>query len=119
MITGRALNRVDGPLKVTGRATYAYEQWEAGQPLYGVVVGATIGKGRITRIDTAEAERAPGVRMVMTHRNAPAQGPRDESIQFEYWRAQPVLTGPEVHHHGEPVAFVVATTFEEARGAPA
>ncbi|KOT88568.1 xanthine dehydrogenase [Streptomyces sp. NRRL F-5755] len=117
MITGRALNRVDGPLKVTGRATYAYEQWEAGQPLYGVVVGATIGKGRITRIDTAEAERAPGVHMVMTHRNAPAQGPRDESVQFEYWRAQPVLTGPDVHHHGEPVAFVVATTFEEARGA--
>ncbi|WP_234440465.1 xanthine dehydrogenase family protein molybdopterin-binding subunit [Streptomyces rimosus] len=117
MITGRALNRVDGPLKVTGRATYAYEQWEAGRPLYGVVVGATIGKGRITRIETAGAERAPGVRMVLTHRNAPAQGPRDESVQFEYWRAQPVLTGPDVRHHGEPVAFVVATTFEQARGA--
>ncbi|KAA6212464.1 xanthine dehydrogenase family protein molybdopterin-binding subunit [Streptomyces albofaciens JCM 4342] len=117
MITGRAWNRVDGPPKVTGRAAYAYERWEAGQPLYGVVVGATVGKGRITRIDTAEAERAPGVRMVLTHRNAPAQGPRDESVQFEYWRAQPVLTGPDVRHHGQPVAFVVATAFEQARGA--
>ncbi|MFI6490205.1 xanthine dehydrogenase family protein molybdopterin-binding subunit [Streptomyces sp. NPDC050564] len=114
---GQALNRVDGPLKVAGRATFAYEHWEAGQPLYGFIVGATIGKGRITRIDTENAERAPGVRMVMTHLNAPAQGPRDESIPFEYWRAQPVLTGPDIHHYGEPVALVVATTFEQARAA--
>jgi xanthine dehydrogenase YagR molybdenum-binding subunit len=114
---GQALNRVDGPLKVAGRATYAYEHWEAGQPLYGFIVGATIGKGRITRIDTEEAERAPGARMVMTHHNAPAQGIRDESIPFEYWRAQPVLTSPDIHHYGEPVALVVAATFEQARAA--
>ena len=57
-----------------GSATYAYEHWEAGQPLYGFIVGATIGKGRITSIDTTRAEQSPGVRMVMTHRNAPAQG---------------------------------------------
>ena len=71
---GQPVNRVDGPLKVAGRATYAYEHWEAGQPLYGFIVGATIGKGRIIRIDTESAERAPGVHMVMTHHNAPAQG---------------------------------------------
>ena len=41
---GQPINRVDGPLKVTGRAAYAYEQWEAGQPLYGSIVGATIGR---------------------------------------------------------------------------
>lgn len=116
---GQGLNRVDGPRKVTGRATYAYEYWDAGQPLYGVIVGAAIGKGRITRIDTEKAERAPGVRMVMTHHNAPEQGPRDESIPFEYWRAQPALTGPDVHYHGEPVAFAVAETFEQARAAAA
>jgi xanthine dehydrogenase YagR molybdenum-binding subunit len=114
---GQPINRVDGPLKVTGRATYAYEQWEAGQPLYGYIVGATIGKGRITKIDTTRAERSPGVRLVLTHENAPAQGTRDESLLFEYWRAQPVLNGPEVHHYGEPVALVVATTFEQARAA--
>ena len=45
---GHALDRVDGPLKVTGRATYAYEHPDADQPLYGYIVGATIGKGRIT-----------------------------------------------------------------------
>ncbi|MFD5394213.1 molybdopterin cofactor-binding domain-containing protein [Streptomyces sp. NPDC127097] len=114
---GQPLNRVDGPLKVSGRATYAYEYWEAGQPLYGVIVGATIGKGRITRIDTEKAERAQGVRLVMTHHNAPAQGVRDESVQFEYWRAQPVLTGPDIHYYGEPVALVVAAAFEQARAA--
>jgi xanthine dehydrogenase YagR molybdenum-binding subunit len=114
---GQPVNRVDGPLKVAGRATYAYEHWEGGQPLYGFIVGATIGKGRITRIDTESAERAPGVHMVMTHHNAPAQGIRDESIPFEYWRAQPVLTGPDIHHYGEPVALAVAATFEQARAA--
>ena len=76
-IIGQPINRVDGPLKVSGQATYAYEHWDVGQPLYGFIVGATIGKGRITRIDTARAEQAPGVRMVMTHRNAPAQGAAD------------------------------------------
>jgi xanthine dehydrogenase YagR molybdenum-binding subunit len=63
---GQPLNRVDGPLKVTGGASYSYEYWDAGQPLYGFIVGATIGKGRITQIDTARAERSPGVRLVMT-----------------------------------------------------
>ncbi|WP_314177885.1 xanthine dehydrogenase family protein molybdopterin-binding subunit [Streptomyces winkii] len=114
---GQALNRVDGPLKVAGRATYAYEHWVEAPPLYGFIVGATIGKGRIARIDTDHAENAPGVRMVMTHHNAPAQGPRDESIAVEYWRAKPALAGPEIHHYGEPVALVVAATFEQARAA--
>jgi xanthine dehydrogenase YagR molybdenum-binding subunit len=114
---GQPINRVDGPLKVSGQATYAYEHWELGQPLYGFIVGATIGKGRIARIDTARAERAPGVRLVMTHRDTPAQGARDESVLLEYWRADPALNGPEVHHYGEPVALVVATTFEQARAA--
>src|ERR1700752_3803010 len=77
MMIGDALDRVDGPLKVTGRATYAYEHQDAGQPLYGYIVGATIGRGRITRIDTARAQRSPGVHLVLTHHNAPAQGAPD------------------------------------------
>src|ERR1700682_5139346 len=121
MMIGQPINRVDGPLKVAGRATYAYEHWDelrgAGQPLYGFIAGATIGKGRITRIDTARAEQSPGVRLVMTHRNAPAQGPPAPSIPSQYSRAQPVLTSPDIHHYGEPVALVVATTFEQARAA--
>ncbi|MDT7649345.1 MAG: xanthine dehydrogenase YagR molybdenum-binding subunit, partial [Pseudonocardiales bacterium] len=114
---GQALDRVDGPAKVAGQATYAYEHWDDGQPLYGFVVGATIGTGRITRIDTARAERSPGVHMVMTHHDTPAQGAPDLSIPFEYWRAFPVLSRADVRHYGEPVALVVAATFEQARAA--
>jgi xanthine dehydrogenase YagR molybdenum-binding subunit len=114
---GHPINRVDGPLKVSGQAPYAYEHWEAAPPLYGFIVGATIGKGRIARIDSLRAERSPGVRTVMTHQNAPAQGTRDASLPSEYLRAQPVLAGPEIHHYGEPVALVVAATFEQARAA--
>ena len=114
---GHPLDRVDGPLKVTGQATYTYERWDVGQPLYGFIVGATIGKGRITRIDTTDAERSPGVRLVMTHQNAPVQGTPDLSDPWVYSRAQPALSGPEIHHYGAPVALVVATTFEQARAA--
>jgi xanthine dehydrogenase YagR molybdenum-binding subunit len=114
---GEPVSRVDGPLKVTGRATYAYEYWDVGQPLYGFIVPATIGKGRITQIDTTRADRSPGVRFVMTYRNAPPQGKRDASVPSQYDRAYPVLTGPEVRHYGEPVALVIAATFEQARGA--
>jgi xanthine dehydrogenase YagR molybdenum-binding subunit len=113
---GQAISRVDGPLKVTGRATYAYEHWEAGQPLYGFILGATIGRGHITGIDTSRAEHSPGVRLVMTYRNAPQQG-TDQSHGSMYWHAFPVLSGTEIHHYGEPVALVVATTFEQARTA--
>lgn len=116
-IIGQPISRVDGPLKVSGRATYAAEHWDVGQPLYGFILGATIGKGRITAIDTARAEKAPGVRTVMTHRNAPAQGKADPSIRSAYSRAFPTLSGPDVHHYGEPVALVVAETYEQARAA--
>jgi CO/xanthine dehydrogenase Mo-binding subunit len=115
-IIGQAISRVDGPLTVTGRATYGYEHWEAGQPLYGFILGATIGRGHITGIDTSRAEYSPGVRLVVTHRNAPQQG-TDQSHDSMYWHAFPVLSGTEIHHYGEPVALVVATTLEQARAA--
>jgi xanthine dehydrogenase YagR molybdenum-binding subunit len=114
---GQPISRVDGPLKVSGKATYAYEHWDAGQPLYGFIVGATIGSGRITRIDTTRAEQAAGVRLVMTYENAPKQGTRDMSVLSHYSRAEPTLAGPDIHHYGEAVAVVVATTFEQARAA--
>ena len=116
-LTGQPINRVDGPLKVSGKATYAYEHWDVGQPLYGFIVGATIGKGTIKRIDASRAESAPGVQLVLTHQNAPEQGTPDPSVPSQYSRAFPALSGPEVHHYGEPVALVVATTLEQARAA--
>jgi xanthine dehydrogenase YagR molybdenum-binding subunit len=115
-IIGKPISRIDGPLKVSGRATYAAEYWDLGRPLYGFIVGATIGKGRITTIDAVPAETSPGVRMVMTHRNAPPQGEADPKVP-EYSRAFPTLAGSEVRHYGEPVALVVAETYEQARAA--
>jgi xanthine dehydrogenase YagR molybdenum-binding subunit len=117
MQVGQPIDRVDGPLKVTGRAPYAYEHWELGQPLYGFIVGATIGRGRIARIDTGAAERTSGVRMVMTHLNAPSPGVPDLSTFSPYVRAQSIVAGPDIHHYGEAIALVVAASFEQARAA--
>src|SRR5438445_3919830 len=73
-VVGKPLDRVDGRLKVTGRARYAYEVEQGPAVPYGFVVQASIGKGRIKFIDTSSAEQAPGVVLVLTHRNAPEQG---------------------------------------------
>jgi xanthine dehydrogenase YagR molybdenum-binding subunit len=108
-VVGKPLDRVDGPLKVTGGARYAYEMQQ--NALYGFVVEASIGKGKIKSIDTRAAEKAPGVVLVLTHRNAPEQGIGNHR------EAHPVLTGPEVTRYGQPVAFVVAESFEQARAA--
>jgi xanthine dehydrogenase YagR molybdenum-binding subunit len=109
-LLGQPLDRIEGPLKVTGRATYAYEYRDAGEPVYGFVVVSSIGKGRITAIDTSAAEKAPGVLLVLTHANAPKQGERSSG-------AVPQLAGDRVLFHGQPVALVVATSFEQARAA--
>ncbi len=113
---GRPLSRVEGPLKVTGRATYTYEEWGAGPPLHGFLVEAAIGRGRIAKLDTSRAERAPGVRGVVTHRNAPRQGQPQPDLS-PYSRAFPVLTDTEIRCFAQPVALVVADTFEQARDA--
>jgi xanthine dehydrogenase YagR molybdenum-binding subunit len=110
-IVGKPLDRVDGRLKVTGGARYAYEVEQGPATAYGFVVEASIGKGRIASIDARAAEQAPGVMLVLTHRNAPEQGAGN------HHEAHPVLTGPEVSYYGQPVAFVVAETFEQARAA--
>lgn len=109
-VVGKPLDRVDGPLKVTGSARYAYEVQQQ-NTLCGFVVEASIGKGEIRAIDTRAAENSPGVVLVLTHRNAPTQG------SGNHREAHPVLTGPQVTYYGQPVAFVVAERFEQARAA--
>jgi len=110
-VVGKPLDRVDGRLKVTGGARYAFEVEQGPETAYGFVVEASIGKGKIKSIDTGPAERAPGVILVVTYRNAPEQGTGN------HHEAHPVLNGPEVLYYGQPVAFVVAETFEQARAA--
>jgi xanthine dehydrogenase YagR molybdenum-binding subunit len=109
-VVGKPLDRVDGRAKVSGGARYAYEM-QQDSVLYGFVVEASIGKGTIRSIDTRTAEKAPGVVLVLTYQNAPAQGTGNHR------EAHPVLTGARVSRYGEPVAFVVAESFEEARAA--
>jgi len=110
-IVGQPMDRVDGPLKVTGAAKYAYEMRDGAKAAYGYVVIAPIGKGRITAIDDSAARAAPGVLLILTHQNAPTQGTGDHQ------HAAPQLTGPEITHYGQPVALVVAEQFEQARAA--
>lgn len=115
---GRPLDRVDGPLKVTGRATYAFEYAGQGNAAYGVIVPGTIGRGQVVRVDVGDARRAPGVLLVVTRDNAPPQtpwGPVDLPDRFA--RATPALDTGDVRHFGFPVAFVVAESFEEATAA--
>jgi xanthine dehydrogenase YagR molybdenum-binding subunit len=68
-VVGRPLDRIDGPLKTTGTAPYAYEHAVA-NAAYGYIVGAAIAKGVIASIDVRAAEAAPGVLAIVTHDNA-------------------------------------------------
>ncbi|GGK99401.1 xanthine dehydrogenase family protein molybdopterin-binding subunit [Deinococcus radiotolerans] len=115
-VVTRPHTRIEGPLKVSGQATYAYEYALPGAPTYGFVLGSRIAHGRITRIDASRAEAAPGVLLVLTHENMPAQGASDTPVPQQR-KASPQLAGPDVRHYHQAVAFVVAETFEQARAA--
>jgi len=110
-VVGQPLDRIDGPLKTTGRAPYAYEHHDAVRDVaYGYVVGAGIAKGRIAAMDTSAARRAPGVVTVVTHENAGRLGKAGRNTAK-------LLGGPEVEHYHQAIAVVVAETFEQARDA--
>ncbi len=112
---GSGISRTDGPLKVTGQARYSAERQDFGPTLHAYVFGAGIGLGRITHLDTSRAEAAPGVRLVLTHRNAPAQAPAVE--HGDMFDSQPQLVSERIDRYGMPIALVVAGSFEEARAA--
>jgi xanthine dehydrogenase YagR molybdenum-binding subunit len=112
-VIGKPKDRIEGMLKTTGTATYAYEQNAAvTHPAYGYIVGAAIAKGRISSIDSVQARQASGVLAIVTHENA---GTLDKG-EFYVSRA---LAGPQVDHYHQAVAIVVAETFEQARAASA
>ena len=112
-VVGRAHERIDGSLKTTGTAPYAYERHDvAPDAAYGYVVGSAIAKGRITDIDLAAAKAVPGVLAIVTYENAGPLGKGDKNIIK-------LLAGPEVDHYHQAVAVVVAESFEQARAAAA
>jgi len=113
---GRAVVRVDGPLKVSGAARYTSD-FHFPDMLYAVPVGATIASGTIAAIDTGAAEAMPGVRKVYTRHNigkfyrVPASG---DAIIDE---RRPPLEDDTIRYYGQYVALVVADTFEQATAA--
>jgi len=113
-VVGRPVARIEGPLKVSGLAAYAYDHRLADAHLvHGYIVGSAIAKGRIDHIDLADAEAAPGVLFILTHRNAGPIGMERSVIRSK------VLAGPEIDHYHQAIALVVAETFEQARAAAA
>ncbi|ELY3795973.1 xanthine dehydrogenase family protein molybdopterin-binding subunit [Cronobacter sakazakii] len=110
-VVGRPRDRIDGPLKTSGQATYAYE-WhdEAPNAAYGHVVGSAIAKGRIVAMNIQAAQQAPGVLAVVTAENAALPGKGDMN-------AATLLGGPDIEHYHQAIALVVAETFEQARAA--
>jgi xanthine dehydrogenase YagR molybdenum-binding subunit len=117
---GRPLNRVDGRLKVTGQARYAAEA-ELPHCTHGVLILSTIARGRIADIDTAAAEKAPGVVGILTHRSAPRLPFPDEKMRalVDPHAGHPLhpLQDAHVYYHGQPIGVVVAETLEQARHA--
>jgi xanthine dehydrogenase YagR molybdenum-binding subunit len=112
-VVGQPVSRIDGPLKTTGTAPYAYERHDVvANQAHGYVVGAAIGKGRIAGMDLSQANAAPGVLAIVTAANA---GKLDKSKL----NTAKLLGGPEIQHYHQAVAVVVAETFEQARAAAA
>ncbi|MDO6414053.1 aldehyde oxidoreductase molybdenum-binding subunit PaoC [Sphingomonas sp. BIUV-7] len=110
-IVGKAINRVDGPMKITGTAPYAYERHDvAANQAYGYILGSAIAKGRIARIDSADAKAAHGVLAIVTTLDMPR-------LTLGRMNTASLFGGPDVQHYHQAIAVVVAETFEQARAA--
>ena len=110
-VIGRAADRIDGPLKTTGTAPYAYERHDVvPNQAYGFIVGAAIATGRIRSLDLADAKNAPGVLAIVTAENA---GPLAKAGR----NTAALLGGPDIQHYHQAIAVVVAESFEQARAA--
>ena len=114
---GQPVDRVDGRAKVTGQAKYAAEFF-APDLHYGVIISAAIPKGKIKKMDLAKALAAPGVVDVITHENRPSiawfnskYADQDSPPGWHFrW-----LQDEHVSYANQPIALVIARTFEEAR----
>lgn len=110
-VVGKPTDRIDGKLKTTGTAPYAYERNDVVEnAAYGYVVGSSVAKGKISSIDTAAAKSAGGVLAVVTAADAGKLGKALRNTAH-------LLAGPDVEHYHQAVALVVAETFEQARSA--
>ncbi|TMA09438.1 MAG: xanthine dehydrogenase family protein molybdopterin-binding subunit, partial [Deltaproteobacteria bacterium] len=109
---GKPYPRRDGRAKVTGEAVYSYE-WPVPGILYGVLVTSNLAKGRITAVDSADAEREPGVIAVLTPFNA-MKLPGGAKPADTGDRVVQVLQDDQILYSNQPVAVAIADTFERA-----
>lgn len=113
---GEPVSRIDGPLKVQGKARFAAEiPYE--NICYASLAFSTIARGRIVRLHINAATVAPGVVLVMTHENAPRM--KAPSLMMSSPKAAgasnlPVMQNDEIHWNGQPIALVLAETQEQA-----
>jgi len=110
---GQPLSRADGRLKVTGGARYTADI-PGSAFVNAAIVYSTIANGRVVSIDATAAENAPGVLVVLTHKNTP----RMKALPWSHLRPQGQtylpLQDDRVHYAGQPVALVVGTTLDQA-----
>ena len=115
-LIGAPVSRLDGPLKVQGRARFAAE-FPMDDMVYAALVYSTVPKGRIATLDTQAAKAAPGVVLVMTHESAPRMKPMPLFLSKEKAAGGddlPVMQDDRVHWNGQPVAVVLAETQDQA-----
>jgi xanthine dehydrogenase YagR molybdenum-binding subunit len=114
-IVGQPISRLDGVDKVTGQAQYTAEI-APDRLAHASLVCSRIALGTIVDIDLGDAERAPGVLGVLTHRNAPRmkEAPLLLYLKGASFTHFPVMQDARVRWNGEPVAVVVAETKEQA-----
>ena len=111
---GQPLTRIDGRLKVTGKAKYAAE-FAQPRMAYACMVRSTIAKGNVASMETARAEHSAGVLAVMTPMNAPKLAAlRTDAPTSPAGRNLSLLQSPGVFYNGQPIALVVAETLDQA-----
>ena len=113
---GGAFQRIDGPLKVSGGAAYTSDRSLPGM-LYAVPVGSSIASGRITRLDTAAAEKMRGVQAVFTRESIGRFFRVGAGTHATLDETRPPLDDDTIRYYGQYVALVVAQTFEQATAA--
>jgi xanthine dehydrogenase YagR molybdenum-binding subunit len=109
------MDRVDGPLKITGGAKYAADYAIEGMA-YGIPVQSAIAKGRVIRVDEAAASKAPGVLAIITRANAPKlhQAANDFGTSTKLGESRPIFADDQIHYAGQYLALVVADSLERA-----
>jgi xanthine dehydrogenase YagR molybdenum-binding subunit len=108
--------RIDAPDKVTGRTVYVDDLRPDTPTLIALAVTGRIARGRIARIDSDAAEAVPGVRLIMTHRNAPRLRRILAASMAEIGTIRP-LQDDRIRYAGQVVAVIVAETRHAARDA--